>query len=87
MTHIQVTGAIWLTSKMVGRLLAQSSPFLLKSDGWVKHHIDIAVTAKAIGFTGETVVMDGNALLTLGIQFTCQQFGLQFLDDAREGGF
>lgn len=33
----------------------------------VNRDIDIAVTAKAIGFTGESTVLDSDAVLTLGI--------------------
>ena len=60
---------------MVGRLLAQSSPFFLKSDSWVKRHIDIAVATKGIGFAGKTTVLDSDTVLTLGIQFAGQQLG------------
>ena len=43
------------------------------------------MTAEGIGFTDESVVLEGDALLTLGVQFTGQQFVLQLFDDGREG--
>ena len=69
---------------MGGRLLAQSSSFPLKSDGWVKRHIDIAVATQGIGFAGKAAVLDSGAVLALGIQFAGQQLGFQCLDDLRE---
>ncbi len=45
------------------------------------------MAAEGIGFAGETAVMDGDTLLTAGIQLTGQQFAFQFLDDGRENSF
>lgn len=42
------------------------------------------MAAEAIGFTGETAVLDGNTLLALSIQFASEQLALKFLDDGRE---
>lgn len=53
----------------------------------VNRHVDIAVAAKGIGFADKPSVLDSDALLALAIQFPCQQFSLQFLDDAREANF
>lgn len=53
----------------------------------VNRDVDIAVTATAIGFAGETFVLDSDAVLTLGIQLAAQQLGFQCLDEGREGGF
>ncbi|MNS98473.1 hypothetical protein D3C72_1328410 [compost metagenome] len=50
----------------------------------VNADIYIAVTTQGIGFAGEAAVLEGNALLTTGIQFTGQQLGFQCLDDLRE---
>ena len=57
---------------------------LLKSEGGVKRHIDIAVATQGIGFAGETAVLDSDTVLMLGIQLTGQQLGFQCLDDLRE---
>ncbi len=45
------------------------------------------MAAQGVSFAGETAVMEGDTLLTAGIQFPCQQFSLQFLDDGREVNF
>ncbi len=42
---------------------------------------------QGVSFAGETAVMDGDTLLTVGIQLAGQQFAFQFFDDGREGGF
>ena len=42
------------------------------------------MAAKGIGFAGEPFVLDSDAVLTLGIQFSGQQLGFQCLDDLRE---
>lgn len=49
----------------------------------INRNVDVSVAAQAIGFAGKSCVLDGNALLALGIEFTRQQFALQFLDDAK----
>lgn len=45
------------------------------------------MAAEGIGFAGETAVMEGDTLLTAGIQLAGQQFVFQFFDGGREGGF
>ena len=50
----------------------------------INRDVDIAVTAKGIGFAGKAAVLDSDAVLTLGIQFAGQQLGFQSFDDLRE---
>lgn len=45
------------------------------------------MATQGICFAGKPTVRQGDALLTLGIQFAAQQLGLQLLDDCREGLF
>ena len=45
------------------------------------------MAAKGIGFAGKASMLDSDTLLTSGIQFACQQFALQFFDEARKGNF
>ena len=42
------------------------------------------MATQGIGFTGDVVVLDSDAVLTLGIQFAGQQLGFQSFDDLRE---
>lgn len=43
------------------------------------------MATQGIGFTGDVVVLDSDAVLTLGIQFVGQPFAFQFFDDGCEG--
>lgn len=42
------------------------------------------MAAKGISFAGKAAMLDSDAVLTLGIQFSGQQLGFQCLDDLRK---